>query len=496
MTASSPERRPGLMGWVERGRAFVIEDLWNLDTQGAGLRGAALSTVQLGVMIARGFVRDRLLLRASALTYVTTLALIPMLAVMVGLMRLGRGGDELVTMLIEGMTAVSPSAREIVLEQVRQADLARLGTIGAAVLVVTSVLALRHLEVTLNEIWGVEDHRTWARRFSDYLTVLIVAPMLTGVALSVGATLQGAPLLSGVVGTESAAELQAQWLTVLPWVALVVAFSFLYWFFPNTSVKPWSALAGGFVAAILFSVARYFYVDLNIGVSKYNAIFGGFAALPLVLAWIYACWAVVLFGAEVAFASQNLDHYRREVRGAEPNMAEREVIGLRVALEIGLSFRDGHGPTGADALSNRLDLPVRVVREQLRALQTAGLIEQTTDETGDEGFLPARPLASITVSDVFHALRGERTTTAPGARQSGDPQAGAPGRQHGHGPEEHGHGRDEVGHAPAGTGDPLGSAVLGHDLIVRDVMCELDAAFEQSAGRRSLEDLLSLRKGA
>jgi membrane protein len=401
-------------------------------------------------------------------------------------------------MVVDEMTAVSPSAREIVLEQVRHADFGSLGTIGAAILIVTSVLALRHLEMTLNEIWGVEDHRTWVRRFSDYLTVLIVAPMLTGVALSVGATLQSAQLLAEVVDAQSAAQLEAQWITLLPWLALVVAFSFLYWFFPNTSVKPWPALAGGIVAAILFSVARYFYVDLNIGVSKYNAIFGGFAALPLVLAWIYACWAVVLFGAEVAFASQNLDHYRREVRGSEPSMAEREAIGLRIALEIGLSFRDGHGPTTADTLSEELDLPVRVVREQIRALQVAGLLEQTTDEAGEEGVLPARPLGSISVSDVFHALRGERQGVDADAAASERTDASSAGTASG-----------EDGMASAGTTDSqavgagtgasaraVDPVIVGHALIVQRVMREADEAFEAAAGQRSLEALLALRNTA
>ena len=464
MAAPSPDDKPRLGELVERARVFIVEDLWNLETRGKGLRGAALASVQFGVMVGRGFVRDRLLLRASALTYVTTLALIPMLAVMVGLMQFGRGGDELVKMVVGEMTAVSPAARDMILQQVAKADFGSLGTIGAAILVLTSILALRHLEMTLNAIWGVEDHRTWARRLSDYLTVLIVAPMLTGVALSVGAGLQGAALFSEFVDPTVVTRLEAQWIRMLPWLSLVVAFSFLYWFFPNTKVKPLAALWGGVVAAVLFSVARYFYVDLNVGVSKYNAIFGGFAALPLILAWIYACWAVVLFGAEVAFAAQNLTHYRRELRGAEPGMAERETIGLRIALEVGRSFRDGLGPTTADALSDRLDLPVRVVRESVRALQGAGLLEETSDEAGEVGLLPARPLTSISVADVFHGLRGNRD---PAGRRSAA--------------------------SPSDLIDTAG-AVHGRDLIVTRVVHEIDAAFDAVAGGSNLEDLLSARR--
>ncbi len=458
MSAPTPRRQAAPDGWIARVRSFVVDDLWNLDVGQGRLRSFVLGLAQLVVMISQGFVRDHLLLRASALTYVTTLALIPLLAVMVGIMRLGRGGDELVNVVVGGMTAVSPEAREIVLEQVRHADFASLGTIGATILLVTSVLALRHLETTLNEIWGVEDQRTWARRLSDYLTVLVVAPLLTGLALSVATTIQGTQVAGGVFEVETIARFEALWLRALPWAALITAFSFLYWFFPNTKVAPLAALAGGVVAAVLFSVARYFYVDLNVGVAKYNAIFGGFAALPLVLAWIYVCWAVVLFGAEVAFASQNLNHYRREVRGREPGMAEREAIGLRVALAIARGFRSGAGATNADELSEQLDLPVRVVREQVRALTVAGLLEQTVDELGETGVLPARPIAGISVADVFHALRGDREAAGPSGAEAGD----------------------------------LDESVLGHDEIVAAVMHDVDAAFDAVAATRSLDDLLAL----
>ncbi len=457
MTAPTPRRSAAPEGWITRIRNFIVEDLWNLDVGSGRWPGYGLRLVQLAVMIAEGFVRDKLLLRASALTYVTTLALIPLLAVMVGIMRLGRGGDELVKVVVDGMTAVSPEAREIVLEQVRNADFASLGTIGATILLATSILALRHLETTLNEIWGVEDQRTWARRLSDYLTVLVVAPLLTGVALSVATTIQGTQVAGGVFDSTTVAQFEALWLRALPWVALITAFSFLYWFFPNTRVTPLAALAGGVVAAVLFSIARYFYVDLNVGVAKYNAIFGGFAALPLVLAWIYVCWAVVLFGAEVAFAAQNLKHYRREVRGREPGMAEREAIGLRVALAIARDFRGGAGATHDDGLSEVLDLPVRVVREQVRALTAAGLLEQTVDELGETGVLPARPLSKITVADVFHALRGDRES---------DPDAD--------------------------DGADLDASVLGNDVIVRAVMRDVDGAFEAVAATRSLDDLLTV----
>jgi len=185
-------------------------------------------------------------------------------------------------------------------------DLGGLGTVGAGVFVITTILALRHLEVTLNDIWGVGQSRGWARRFADYLAVLIFGPFLMSAALSLGATIQTAPLFSQVSSIPVIHEIYALGLEWVPVGIVAVALSFLYWFFPNTRVKIVPAVLGGVIAAILFSATQYSYVAFSVGAAKYNALFGGFAVVPLLLIWIYASWSIVLLGAEISFACQNL----------------------------------------------------------------------------------------------------------------------------------------------------------------------------------------------
>ena len=408
---------------LTRVRRFVIEDLWHLDLRPGSLTAGVLRLLQLTVMISRGFVRDQLLLRASALTYVTVLSLIPLLAVMVAFVRMVNADQSLVNMVVDQLTVVAPDARQAILERVREAKLGSLGTIGATALVLTTVLALRHLEETLNGIWGVRRSRSWMRRFADYLAVLVVAPILTAIALSLATTLQSEPTINWLLEYPLFASLYDTGLAQLPQIFLLVAFTFLYWFFPNTRVRPVSALLGGVVAAVLFSLARYVYVDFSVGAARYSVLFGSFAALPLVLVWLYICWAVLLLGAEVAFAHQNLSHYRRELRGSAPGPAEREAMALRMAVEVARAFREHEPPRTANDLADDLDVPVRTVRELLETFERARIVSLCGGDEREGGYLPARPLADISTADVLGAVRGVRRVSRRGATHGAESAA-------------------------------------------------------------------------
>jgi len=209
---------------------------------------------------------------------------------------------------------------------------------------------------------------------------------------------------------------------VLEWfpaVTLSLGFAFLYWILPNTRVSISSALLGGSVAGVLVFTVQRVYLNLNVGVVRYDALFGGFSAIPLLFAWIYLFWAMVLFGAEVAFAWQNLDLYRREVRGKPPSPAEQEAIGLKIALKVARNFRDQGGVLSANELAGRLLVPVRTVREVLRALESAGIVAPRDLEKEEGGYQLGRPAEDIAVLEVIGALRGTRATVA------GDPEVRA-----------------------------------------------------------------------
>jgi membrane protein len=236
----------------------------------------------------------------------------------------------------------------------------------------------------------------------------VVAPLLGGVALSLTTTLQSQWLLQQLLEYPVFATLFDFGLTQLPVVMLTLVFAFLYWFLPNTRVRPLSALLGAVPAAVFILAAQNLYIEFSFGAARASAFFGTFSVLALLFVWIYIFWAIVLLGAEIAFAHQTLHLYRRELRGGPAGAAEREAIGLRIVLEVGRRFRDRASPTDAGALSDTLRAPVRVVRDVVSRLCEGGILAHRADEDSREALQLGRPAEGIQVMDVLFALRGAR----------------------------------------------------------------------------------------
>jgi len=393
---------------IDRARRFVRDEMWDFQPEPRTPAARGLAVMQFGVMVGQGFVKDSLLLRASALTYFTVLSLVPLLAVMVSIAdALGVTGN-FAEMVVDKIAAGSPEAQVKILRIVETVNFAALGTLGAATLFLTTVLGISNIERSFNEIWGVKEGRSWARRFPDYLAAMVIASMLAGVALSLATTLKSQSLVQKLLGFQLFSTLYTYGLEQIPVLVLSLAFAFLIWFMPNTKVKPMSALLGGVLAAVLVVLAQDAYLGMSIGMARARTLYGGMAQLPLLLVWIYFFWAIVLFGAEVAFAYQNLALYRREVRGRSVGSSEREAIALGIALEVGRSFRDGGESWTADSLSDALKVPVRTVRDIVHYLENAGIVAQKGGQDRDDDYQLGRPAEGILITDIIRSLRGDR----------------------------------------------------------------------------------------
>ncbi len=387
---------------------WLTRELWAHDPNALMPVRVLRATAQLLALTARGFQNDQLLLRASALTYVTALSIIPMLGVVIAILGVVGGDESIVNFAIEQLTTVAPEVRETVRGYAQGLDFSNFGTIGGAIVFGTAIFALRHLEQTLNEIWGVARNRSWARRFSDYLAVMVVAPISIGVAVSLATTLQSEPVVTSLLENPAFAKIYGLGLSQVPVLVLFLGFTFLFWFFPNTTVQVRAAALGGAVSAVLFSMARTVYVDFQVGAATYQAVFGALSAVPLILAWLYVCWAVLLLGAEVAFATQNLPFARREMRSGDTSPAQREAIALEIGVEIVRCFQGQQEPPSSEGLADTLDEPVRLVRGLTTDLEQAGILRAIMPRGAEAvGYVPARPARDLTVGEILRAVRGE-----------------------------------------------------------------------------------------
>lgn len=401
--------------WAERWQQlqhYLTEGLWVQELEPSTWTSRGVRLLQFGFMVGQGFVRDRLLLRASALTYFTLLSIVPLLAIVSSIATALGVTENVVAVGLDQIRDAFPQVATQVEEFLAEASIGALGTLGAVTLFATTVLGISNIERAVNDIWGVTQQRSWGRRVPDYLAVLIVGPLLLGAALSLATTVKSQWVidqLSAVPGFAAAFDLG---LSQVPTVVLALAFTFLYWFLPNTNVRAFSAILGGIFTAVTVNAALALYVGLSVGVARADALYGGFAQFPLFFAWIYFFWAIVLFGAEIAFAYQNLDLYVREVRGERAGPAEREAIGLRIAANIARSFRDEDDPWTEEALSDAMRIPVRTVRDVLVPLERARIVAALATADGEGGWQLGKPAAAIQVTDVLSALRGARDPVA------------------------------------------------------------------------------------
>jgi membrane protein len=392
----------------ERAKRFLQNDLWTTELEPRTWAARGLSSLQFVAMLSEGFVRDRLMLRASALTYFTVLSMVPLLAVALAIVGAVGVRADLAEPVVRQLAAVSPEAQEYILEFIRNANFGGLGTIGALTLFFTSILGISNVERALNNIWGVHKARSWARRFTDYLAVLVVAPLLLGSALSLSTTLKSQWLVQRLLEMPAFELLYSTGLQYTPLFFLTVAFSFLYWFLPNTQVRIGSALLGGAVAGVLVVLAQDLYIQFSVGAARADALYGTAAFLPLFFVWVYVFWALVLFGAEIAFAHQHLPLYRREVHGPPASAAQREAVGLRISLEVARAFRDRFEPWTDDGLAEALHVPIRTVRDVLVPLQSAGIVAALSGAAKAGGYQLGRPAEDIAIPEVIGALRGRR----------------------------------------------------------------------------------------
>jgi membrane protein len=398
---------------TEQIRRFLKEGLWSEEPASRWIVARAVSLLQFAIMTAEGFVRDRLLLHASALTYFTVISLIPVIAIVVSIAAAIGIESDFADGLVEKLAAGAPGLQESIVSQIKAADFKALGGIGAAIVFVLTVLGLSNVEGAFNSIWGVKKHRSWGRRFPDYLAILVVVPLMaTGLSLATG--LQSEWLVQRLLEYEVFSRVYEMGLQQLPWLTLTGSLALMFWFLPNTAVRFSSALLGGAVSALLILFAQDLYLGFSIGAARANALYGAFAQLPLLFVWIYVFWSIVLFGAELAFAHQNLASYRLELRGSSAVPAEREAIALRAALLIARAFDESAPSETADGLSARLGAPIRIVREVLNQLEAAGIVSRRGESAADEVFQLGQPSSRIRVIDILAALRGKREPVGAG----------------------------------------------------------------------------------
>ena len=438
---------------------FVARDVWDLELTGLPLiKRTLVKAARIVLLVTKGFKNDECALHASSLTFMTLLSFIPTLALAISLVRAVSYDDSLrdktkdfVRSIIVEQTkpeaaagtndlgsvstatnaasafavailpspgstvAVASTQGVITLEKldelidtgfdtVEGLDFGALGGIGLIFLIWTVIAVLSDVESAFNRVWGVVEQRPLARKFTDYLSVLIICPLL-GVAAS------SLPVVGVLEAKMSAADnsfflssmagvpvIRVAWVLFL----LTLAFAFLLKFAPNTKVKAFPSIAGGFVAAIGFAVWLKICLALQIGVAKYSTFFGSFAMVPILLSWVYVSWEILLFGAEVASAVQNVETYKVELGWKDANFRARIYLAAALLREAVSGLATGDGLLDLTDFNRRHRVAVRLVRSVAYELSVAGVLVETAKDSNC--FAVRKDLSRMTLGDLLDLL--------------------------------------------------------------------------------------------
>ena len=357
----------------------------------------------------QGFTRHHGPLRASALTFFTLLSLVPVAAMAFGIAK-GFGFEKRLQQELLGKF----SAQEEVVTQVIEfaqnmltnTKGGMIAGIGVVVLFWAVIKVLGNIESSFNHIWGVRS-RTFIRKLSDYLTIMLVCPVL--VIMSGSVTVFITSQVSAISGRFELMQMVGPaiyvGLKVLPYTLIWILFTLTYMIMPNTRVRFDGALLAGVIAGSAYQVVQAAYIHFQIIVAKYNAIYGSFAALPLFLLWLQVSWFIVLIGAEISHAYQNSEHVDETAGGLELSISRTRLLALTICRHVVNVFHQGRPAQTAAQIADTLALSPALV-DNLSDLLVKGNILVRIDSDSDNGLAlqPARDIGSLTVGSVVAAL--------------------------------------------------------------------------------------------
>lgn len=400
-----------IQAMVQKVIGFLQRDIWRVRAGALkGPRGCFIRAVRVLILSVREFASDKCALHASALTFYSLLSVVPVFAMAFGLAK-GFGLDRLLKeKLIENMQGQQEVFTRIIDFSEKLLQNTKGGIVagvGIALLFWTVINVLASIESSFNDIWGIKKQRTLGRKFTDYLSLMLIAPIffLVASSMTVFVISQVTLITAKVAILGPMGPLILASLRILPYGVFWGLLTYLYMFIPNGKINFKSALLGGIVAGTVYQVVQWAYIHFQIGVSNAGAVYGSFAALPLFLIWLQLSWRIVLYGAELAFAHQNEQTFEFEVDCLSASPRNKKLLALCIAQLCVRRFADGLAPLSTEEIAAQLEMPIRLARELLSRLAQANiLIPIQGDDERERRYQPARDVGEMTIQFVIEQM--------------------------------------------------------------------------------------------
>jgi membrane protein len=393
---------------VKKINYFFSRQLWRIDTGLLNKRDSIfINLIRLAYVTLREYRENELALRAMSLVYTTLLSLVPLLAFIISILKaFGVVDNQLEPFLLNFLEPLGEKGIEVthrITEFIGKINFGVLGVAGLLMLIYTAVSVITKIEDSMNIIWKIRKGRSIARRLSDYITTLIIGPVLLFAAFGITATLSSNTVVSKILDIEPLGTIFFTFGKVIPFIFVIIVFTVLYIIIPNTKVHIKSALTGGIAAGIAWHATSWVFHLAVASSTRYAAIYSSLAVLVIFMIWLYLNWLIVLVGAELTFCHQNLKFLtlRTEVFNLSTKLKEK--LSLIIMYLIGYNYFNDLGMWTLESLTERLGLPHEPVEEAVNDLTQHNLIIETADLP--PCFVPSRALEKITLKEIIDATR-------------------------------------------------------------------------------------------
>lgn len=387
---------------------FLTYDIWRITEDEVNKTTFSLYNIIKTVYLCiNRFTKDRIVNKASALTYSTLLAIVPILAILFAIAR-GFGFDN----LMENQIIISfggPSETTEIIFQFVNSYLSQTKSgvfigVGLIMLFWTVLNLINNMEITFNRIWQVKKARSMYRKITDYSSMLLLVPVL--LVVSGGLSIFMSTMLKNVEDFALLAPIGKFLIRLIPFVLTWLMFTGLYIFMPNTKVKLKHALISGILAGTAHQAFQFLYISSQLWVSRYNAIYGSFAALPMFLLWMQISWTICLFGAELTYAGQNIRNFSFDKDTLNISRRYRDFISVLIMSLIAKRFEKAEPPYTAEEISEECQIPIRLANQTLYELQEIKLIHEvmTDEKSEDIAYQPSIDINKLNVALLIDRL--------------------------------------------------------------------------------------------
>ncbi len=359
--------------------------------------------------VLRDFFSGQLTMRAMSLVYTTLLSIVPLLAFSFSVLK-GFGIHEQIQdqmyLFLEPLGERGEEITDSVMSLVYNVDGRVLGGVSLAFFMWTAVSMVQKVEESLNYVWYVSEPRSFARRFTEYMAVLMIGPLAIFIAIGMITALQNQSIVQYLLQNEIIGPVFVATGKLTPYFIVAGVFTFLYWFMPNTRVRVLPALLGGLAGGFIWASMVIIFTTFIATASARQAVYASFAIAIVTLIWLYLNWLTLLIGAQLAFYIQHPEYLR--IGRQEPRLSNsmRERLALNIMLLVGRAFRDPQQSMSVQTLSDALQIPSLTLEPILRDLEADGLL--TTNEKDE--LLPGRETARITLHEILDVVRSQGGT--------------------------------------------------------------------------------------